>query len=365
MRYYTLVLILLLLAISVNAQQVLRLSGVVKTTAGGALPYANIRLVNESDTTKFYGVSTDNEGKFSMTASPGIYSLEISYIGYMKQTASVQLDKDVTLPEIILAEDNQMMDEVVVTAKNITYHATGYVAEISANPFYRNYDLDQILILTPGTNVVRDEISLYGKRVSKVYVDGREVRMQGTDLMQYLRNFNGRNVRRMELLATGGHSSNHNSDIHYNTTNINTRWRTGKWSTYLIGSFGKGKSSSSNNVENIFHNSGNRLLTEDSSTGKTPGNISSTVGLGYDIDDCNLITVEGIFRSRRNSSRIFTDTRQWESDATGFEQTTSGFSNNNNNAKIYNLSLNYTYLFNEKSSLVFTADRVQNDGEKN
>lgn len=394
MRYYTLVSILFLFCISVNAQQVLRLSGVVKTTENEMLPYANIRLVNTNDTTKVYGGSTDNEGKFSVTAPQGIYSLEISYVGYLKQAASVRLDKDVALPDITLVEDSQLMDEVVITAKNITFHASGYIAEISANPFYKNYDLDNILQLTPGTNIIRDEINVYGKRVSKVYVDGRELRLGGADLIQYLRNFNGRNVKRMEVIAGSGVEddassagssiikittvkaedggilsvglgSNNNSSTHYNTTNVNTQWRTGKWSTYLIGSFGGGKSSSSNNVENIFHNSGKRLLTESSSKWKAPGNISSTIGLGYDIDDRNLITVEGLFRSRRSRSRNFTDTKQWEPNATGFEQTTSGLSNNNNNAKIYNLSLNYTHLFNQGSSLIFKADRLQNNVEKN
>lgn len=45
---YTLVSILLLFCISVNAQQLSRLSGVVKTTENETLVYANIRLVNTS-----------------------------------------------------------------------------------------------------------------------------------------------------------------------------------------------------------------------------------------------------------------------------------------------------------------------------
>ncbi len=385
-------LFLLLLPFSAPAQQTARVSGAVKTTENEALPHATVRLVDRANTTRVYGGSTDEEGKFSVAVPRGNYSMEITYIGYRKQEASVQLDGHVVLPDILLAEDSQLMDEVVITAKSITYHADGYIAEIAANPFYKNYDLDQILILTPGTNVVRDEISLYGKRVSKVYVDGREVRMQGRELMQYLRNFNGRNVRRMEVVAAGGveedassagssiikittvklddggmltagQSSNHNSYIHYNTTNINTRWRTGRWSTYLTGSFVKGNSLSSRSLENFFHDSGIRLSTESSSKGHVPGNILSTLGIGYDFDARNLVTVEGSFRSRRNRSRSVTDTRQWG--VTGFEQTTSGISHGNNNAKMYNLSLNYTHLFNEKSSLVFTADRLQNDGEKN
>lgn len=394
MRYYTLVLILLFFGISVNAQQVLRLSGVVRTIEKEVLPYANIRLVNTIDTTKIYGASTDREGRFSVIAPQGIYSLEISYIGYLRQTASVRLDKDVTLPEIILAEDNQMMDEVVVTAKNIIYHANGYVAEISANPFYRNYDLDNILQLTPGTNIIRDEINVYGKRVSKVYVDGRELHLGGADLIQYLRNFNGRNVRRMEVIAgsgveedassagsaiikittvkmedggrlSAGVRSNNGSSTHYNTSNVNAQWRIGKWSTYLIGSFGMGNSSSSNSMESYFNDSGRRLLTESSSKGRNRGNISSTVGLGYDIDDRNLITVESLFRTRRNSSRNLTDTRQWESDIANFEPTASGISTNNGNMKMYNLSLNYTHLLTQESSLVFKADRLQNGAERN
>lgn len=387
-------LFLLLLPLSAHAQQTARISGVVKTTGNEALPYANIRLVSSDDTTRVYGRSTDEEGKFSVAVPLGNYFMDISYIGFLKQEASVQLDGHVILPDILLAEDSQLMDEVVITAKSITYHAGGYIAEISANPFYKNYDLDQILLVTPGTNVVRDEISLYGKRVSKVYVDGREVRMQGTELMQYLRNFNGRNVRRMEVVAAGGveedaasagssiikittvkaddggmftagHSSNHNSYIHYNTTNINARWRTGRWSTYLTGSFVKGNALSSQSLENSFHDSGRRLSTASSSKRYVPGNMHSTMGIGYDFDERNLVTVEGSFRSRRNHSRNITDTRQWESGATDFEQTTSGLSRDNNKTKIYNLSLNYTHLFNEKSTLVFAADRLQYEGEKN
>ena len=390
----SLLFLLLLLPFSALAQQTARITGMVKTTAGEALPFATVRLVNRADSTRVFGGSTDEEGKFSVAVPLGNYSMEISYIGFLKQEASVQLDGNVVLPDILLAEESQLMDEVVITAKSITYHAGGYIAEIAANPFYKNQDLDQILMITPGTNVVRDEISLYGKKVSKVYVDGREVRMQGAELMQYLRNFNGRNVRRMEVVAaagveedassagssiirittvkvddggmfTAGQSSNHNSYIHYNTTNINTRWRTSRWSTYLSGSFVKGNSLSSQSIENSFHDLGIRLLTESSSKRYVPGNMFSTLGIGYDIDARNLVTVEGSFRSRRNHSRNITDTRQWESGTTGFEQTTSGLSHDNNKAKIYNLSLNYTHLFNEKSSLVFTADRLQHDGEIN
>lgn len=385
-------LFLLLLPFSAHAQQTARISGAVKTIENEALPYATVRLVNRADTTRVYGGSTDEEGKFSVAVPQGNYSIEITYIGYRKLEASVQLDGHVVLPDILLSEESHLMDEVVITAKSITYHAGGYIAEIAANPFYKHQDLEQILMLTPGTNVVRDQISLYGKRVTKVYVDGQEVRMQGSELMQQLRNYNGRNVRRIEVIAavgveedassagssiirittvkvddggmfTAGHSTNHNSYIHYNTTNINTRWRTGKWSTYLTGSFVKGNSRSSQSLENFLHDSGMRLSTESSSKRYVPGNILSTLGIGYDFDARNLVTVEGSYRSRRNRSRSVTDTRQWG--ATGYEQTTSGLSHDNNNAKIFNLSLNYTHLFNESSSLVFAADRLQNEGDRN
>lgn len=388
----TLLFLLLLFSFSTHAQQTAQISGVVKTTEGEVMPFTNIRLVSSADSSRVYGGTTNVDGNFSIAVPLGKYFIEISYIGYLKQEASVQLNGNVILPDIILAEDSQLMDEVVVTAKSITYHAGGYIAEISANPFYKDYDLDNILQLTPGTNIIRDEITVYGKRVSKVYVDGRELRLSGADLMQYLRNFNGRNVRRMEVIAgsgveedassagssiikittvkvddggmlTVGQSYNHNRYIHYNTTNINTRWRTGKWSTYLTGSFVKGNSASSQSLENLFHDSGNSLSTESSSKGHMPGNLLSTLGIGYDLDERNLITVEGSFRSRRNRSNSVTDTKQWGT--TGFEQLTSGLSHGNNNAKMYNLSLNYTHLFNEKSSLVFAADRLQNDGEKN
>ncbi|MGV8139167.1 MAG: outer membrane beta-barrel family protein [Mangrovibacterium sp.] len=384
--------ILLFCYASIHAQQTANVSGIVKTTANETLPYTNIRLVNSTDTTKVYGGSSNDEGAFSVPVPHGRYSMEISYIGYLKYISSVQVDKDVVLPDIILAEDSKLMNEIVITAKSITFKPNGYIADISINPFYKNYELDDILKLTPGTYANNREIKVYGKAVSKIFVNGREIRLQGEELIQYLKNFNGRNVKQMEVIASSGVeedassagssiikittvraedggaftaaiSSNNGSSTHFGTANVNTQWRSGKWSTYLIGTFIKGKSNTSNRVESNFNNSGNTMITETSSKGKVPGNVLSTIGVGYDIDNNNLISVEGFFRSMRNDSHSILNTKQRNQSLADFGQTASGFSNNDNRLKNYNVSLNYTHLFNKESLLVFKLDRFQNDGK--
>ena len=78
-------------------------NGVVKDSAGEPLIGVN---VIEKGTTN--GTVTDVDGKFTMSVAPG-KTLLISYIGYKTQEVAAGRNLN-----IILAEDNAMLDEVVV-----------------------------------------------------------------------------------------------------------------------------------------------------------------------------------------------------------------------------------------------------------
>ena len=180
-------------AVSLSAQKVYQVSGVITDQTHQPLIGANVQLTPQGKTEKT-GTATDGKGHFTLQVPSGNYNLEVSYIGYTSYIAQVEVNGNVTLPPIQLSEDSQQLDAVVVTAKTITYNANGYIAEISKNPFYREQDMTSILKLSPGTNTTNNSILVYGQNVSKVYMNGRELRLSGEQLIHYLSTLEGKNI---------------------------------------------------------------------------------------------------------------------------------------------------------------------------
>ncbi len=65
------------------------------------------------------GTDTDLDGAFSLSLAPGTYTLNFSYLGYSTQTITdVKVtERNVTLLNTTLSEDSEMIEEVVITAR--------------------------------------------------------------------------------------------------------------------------------------------------------------------------------------------------------------------------------------------------------
>lgn len=81
---------------------------------GEAILFGNV-LVSETGT----GTTTDLDGAYSLSLDPGTYTLVYSYLGYSDLTISdiVVADGEVTTVDARIGESSQMIDEVVITAK--------------------------------------------------------------------------------------------------------------------------------------------------------------------------------------------------------------------------------------------------------
>ena len=133
----------------VHAQTTYVVNGIIQSTNDGSLVGANIVLTNLKQNKDKFGVTSGSEGDFSISVKKGTYTLEVSFVGYTKYTTNVEVKGDITLPVIVLSEDSQLMDEVVVTARTITYNTEGYVAEVYKNPLYKNMDMTSVLKILP------------------------------------------------------------------------------------------------------------------------------------------------------------------------------------------------------------------------
>ena len=106
-----LTLLLLLLSLTMSAQKLTVTGQVTDSVTGEGVPFAG---VFEKGTTN--GVSTDDEGRFSINVNQGGAELLISSIGYVEQILTVRSGEQLTVK---LVPDSQAIDETIVVAYGV------------------------------------------------------------------------------------------------------------------------------------------------------------------------------------------------------------------------------------------------------
>lgn len=374
---------------NLNAQGVCSITGKVQCNDKDVLVGANVVLRDVNRTQRMFGVSTDVDGSYTLQVEKGKYNLEISYIGYVKFITFVEVDGNVLLPAVILQEDNQLMSEVVVTARTVTFGSNGYIAEISKNPFFREQDLGSILKLTPGTDASINGIKVYGQNVSKVYLNGRELRLSGEQLMNYLGTLEGKNIKRMEVIVAsgveedihalgssvikittinseiGGRLNIANASMIYgdgerysHAPSVDLDWKLGKrCATYFNGMASTSEIPSGSNTDTHFYHSNIRLFNEQRGYDRMKGFYRVLWGLSYDLNANNLFSFEASYNNRRSDKFSKEITRQIKDVVS--ETMSEGEIDSRTKLWETNISLMYKHLFSSGGELGVQADRLE------
>ena len=372
---------------NINAQTAYSVTGKVQNNQE-TLIGANVVLKDNHAT---YGASTDVNGSYQIQVPKGKYSMEISYIGYTPYTTHVEVKGNTRLPPIILNEDTQLMDEVVVTARTITYQPNGYIAEISKNALYRNKDMSSILRLTPGTHVTPQGIEAYGGNVSKVYVNGRELHLSGEQLINYLSTLEGKNVKQMEVIAasgveddaasagktilkiitinpeTGGLLSiggtgglRMNSRIYGGNTNL--QWRMNKhWGMYFNFIGMSNQRTTGTKIKSTFYETAEQRTNEMENEAKLR-NYRGTLGFTYDWDANNLFSIEGNYSHAPGNNNQWNRTLHWDKEESTL--TANGLADGEREFNSFNLSFLYLHKFRKNGELTFKAESFNNQVEE-
>ena len=127
-KFATLGLFLLLLPLSVWAQEGAAIKGVVVDEQGEPLVGASVKLKGQS-----VGSMTNIDGEYSFTSPSDHGTVVVSYIGYITQ--EFELSRFAKLKRIVLQDNNQLLEEVVVTGMQITDKRlfTGSTTKIDAS----------------------------------------------------------------------------------------------------------------------------------------------------------------------------------------------------------------------------------------
>lgn len=142
-----------------------------KTSLSGAV----VIMTLNSDTLIKVGNVTDLDGKFSLQADAGVYTLRVNYLGYKTFTKSVQLQGDVSLGELYMQTDERTLSEVEIVSNQVRMEVKDDTIQFNADAFKVNPDAtaEDLIKKMPGVTVEGNTIKVNGEEVKKVLVDGK------------------------------------------------------------------------------------------------------------------------------------------------------------------------------------------------
>ena len=181
-----------------------QLSGCIKDETGTPVEVANVLLLQAADSTYKDGMITDVQGKFLLKEPQGDYILRINLMGYETLFHRVKLTQDMQLGDLLLKNSTVVMDGVTVTAAKpvikreidrVVFDAGNSLASVGGSAF-------DLLRDVPGLNVGQNSIEIIGKGGVKVYINDRETKLSGEELINFLRSYSAGQVGKVEVITT-------------------------------------------------------------------------------------------------------------------------------------------------------------------
>lgn len=202
-KQISIIILVCLYAPTITAQ-IYQLSGCVKNEKQEAVDVANVLLLHAADSTYQDGIITDMNGCFTLNESKGNYIIRISLLGYQDLFIPVSLNKNIDLGNQVLQEGSMILEEVTVTGSKpiikrevdrIVFDATNSIASVGGSAL-------DLLRDVPGLKVDQSSISIIGKGGVKVYINDRETKLSGDDLIDYLRSYSANQIGKVEVITT-------------------------------------------------------------------------------------------------------------------------------------------------------------------
>ena len=141
---------------------------------------ANIRILNQKDSTYITGKASGKDGSFSIAIKNGNYIVHISYIGYtdlFKNISVTNQNPTINLGTLSLFEDGVLLSDALVTAKSLEIVVRGDTVEYNADSYKvtESAVIEDLLKKMPGVEIDADgKITVNGQEIKKILVDGKE-----------------------------------------------------------------------------------------------------------------------------------------------------------------------------------------------
>ena len=372
-------LLLLCCVGSISAQNLYKITGKVIDKESKAVEFASVVLSNNS-TKKLTGTTTGEDGIFAINAKEGVYTFEVSLLGYEKYTLKLTVYNDINVGDVVLKEEINTLKEAKVVANRVSYNMEGYEYKVGNIETLKNKDLTDILRTAPGI-MVANKITLYGSTIGNIYVDRRRVKMTEETLLAYLSSYKGGNIEKIEVISDPDISARHDgtaikittkkqaggfmsianmSSVNENkfvvTPSFNLDYRRGKFSFYTSGSYSKMNRDRKEITTYDWKKADKRIDDITTEKMRLLHSVNGTFGVGYDISKNDYFSAEVSFRDTDRDQKRRTVV---ESTGTAAEAASVGsYRDYNTVTRTPTASLMYVHTFKDASEFTVTGDYV-------
>jgi len=141
---------------------------------------ANIRILQQKDSTFVSGQASKNDGSFSIPVKYGSYIVHISFLGYKDIFKNVQVSASapaVQLGTLLFYPSQIALSEIVIAAKAPEIRVKGDTLEFNADSYKvtESAVVEDLLKKMPGVEVDKDgKITVNGREIKKILIDGEE-----------------------------------------------------------------------------------------------------------------------------------------------------------------------------------------------
>lgn len=181
MKRFVILIGLSMLVFTAFAQNRGQISGkVIDAELKEPIQEANVRILQQKDSTFVNGVATNSKGDFSIKLPYGSYIVQVTYIGNSDAFKDVTINNgtpNANIGTIELGADNIMLDALVATAKAVEIVVKGDTLEYNADSYKvtESAVLEDLFKKMPGVEIDADgKITVNGRAVNKIMVDGEE-----------------------------------------------------------------------------------------------------------------------------------------------------------------------------------------------
>lgn len=199
---------IVLIALTGYLQAQTEVSGSIYDNANHPIPYANVLILKQSDSSLVKGGMSDFEGVFKLkyNTSEAVFA-SIQYMGFKEYNFPISINQtSVTLNNIKLETSALAVSEVVVKFKRPLYEQKIDRTIVNVQSSVTNAGNTALNVLAKSPSVTLNrangQINLQGKSGVLIMINDKEVRMEMADLINLLDGMPAANIKNIELITT-------------------------------------------------------------------------------------------------------------------------------------------------------------------
>lgn len=179
---------------------------VLNKTTGEPMDFVTVQLLDSKGKPLAIGTSTDLDGNFILpNVNDGNYIIKVSNIGSVDQERPVVISgEDIVVPDIHLADDAKLLQEVVVEGvkSQMRFELDRKVFQVDANVTVAGTSASELLESIPSVEVDQDgEVSLRGNSSVTIWINGKESGLTADNRAQILEQIPAETIERVEVIT--------------------------------------------------------------------------------------------------------------------------------------------------------------------